>query len=385
MQEFFQYVLPELTRPQWVVYGLIFIVNLMLFLFAKPIVRMMDNGEDSTSKLKVFQSLNIFVFLLLLADLVLLKFSGSYQNYFVKVGMSLAVGYAALFVQSLLGVSAKKRFGNARVQDEKTIYMETYNSRLIELVFLVVVSLTAVYILIKIWGADSLLETTGIFGILIAFAAFTSNVWAPDIVSGLIILNTQMLEDGDVVVIEGYPDEYIINKVTLIYLILYDVRNNHRTLIRNSQFTQRKIDNLSRVASTDGVRRHLVYKVAYPVLDRTENNVDEQLQSFKNRVDRVFRSANEKCSEIKELKINLNRDFEWAMTSAGDYALEYTLWIYLERIPNTRVTAKIRNHLLQTRYQVNEQVFFAAEREGISLSTPVLANIEERKTIAGPA
>jgi len=103
-------------------------------------------------------------------------------------------------------------------------------------------------------GADSLLGTTGIFGIFIGFLAFTSGIWAPDIVSGLIILNSDILVDGDVVVIDGHKDEFIIARITLIYVVLYDVRNNHRSLLRNTQFIQNRIDNLSRVADGDALQ-----------------------------------------------------------------------------------------------------------------------------------
>ena len=91
---------------------------------------------------------------------------------------------------------------------------------MVDFLLLAIIALTTIYALIKIWGADSMLETTGIIGIIAALLAFISNIWAPDIIGGLIILNTQILEDGDVVMLDGYPDEYIISKVTLIYVIL---------------------------------------------------------------------------------------------------------------------------------------------------------------------
>lgn len=284
--------------------------------------------------------------------------------------------YAALFAYSLCCLLSKRRFGTEKLLDNNKVYIDTYSTRLVDLIFLVVIVLTAVYALIKIWGADSMLETTGIFGILVAFLAFTSNIWAPDIISGLIVLNTQILEDGDVVVVDGYPDEYIISKVTLVYVVLYDVRNNHRTLIRNSQFTQRKIDNLSRVASTDGVRQKLVYKIGYPDFEgaSAEERCD-QLNSFKNRVDRIFERTFTYCSDQKDIKINENRPFEWALTATGNFALEYTLWVYLERIPNTKVTATIRKHLMGTIYGVNEAVYSAAIAERIDLSTPELRQL----------
>lgn len=373
----FEWLIPELSNAQWFAHGLIFVINIGLLFLSKPILSLIESTDESDTKLRIFRSLNILVLVLHVFDLAFLRVSAYYENYFINVGLSLMAVYASLFAYSFCGLLAKKRFGSEKIVDEKKVYLNTYSTRLVELILLVVIILTLVYALIKIWGADSMLETTGIFGILVAFLAFTSNIWAPDIISGLIILNTKMLEDGDVVVVDGFPDEYIISKVTLIYVILYDVRNNHRTLIRNSQFTERKIDNLSRVASTDGVRKSLRYNIGYPLLpgESAEQRLDK-LTSFTNRVDRMFSLAQESCKDQKNIKINANRDFEWSLTRTADYALEYTLWIYLERIPNTKVTSTIRKHLVSTLYQVNEAVYAAAIAEAIDLSTPNLATVE---------
>ncbi len=373
----FEWLIPELSNAQWFAHGLIFVINIGLLFLSKPILSLIESTDEGDTKLRIFRSLNILVLVLHVFDLAFLRVSAYYENYFINVGLSLMAVYASLFAYSFCGLLAKKRFGSEKIVDEKKVYLNTYSTRLVELILLVVIILTLVYALIKIWGADSMLETTGIFGILVAFLAFTSNIWAPDIISGLIILNTKMLEDGDVVVVDGFPDEYIISKVTLIYVILYDVRNNHRTLIRNSQFTERKIDNLSRVASTDGVRKSLRYNIGYPLLpgESAEQRLDK-LTSFTNRVDRMFSLAQESCKDQKKIKINANRDFEWSLTRTADYALEYTLWIYLERIPNTKVTSTIRKHLVSTLYQVNEAVYAAAIAEAIDLSTPNLATVE---------
>ena len=210
-----------------------------------------------------------------------------------------------------------------------------------------------------------------------AFLAFTSHVWAPDIISGLIILNTQMLEDGDVVLIDGYPDEYIINKVSFIYVALLDVRNNHRTLMRNSRFIQTKIDNLNRVASADGVRQSLTYKVAYPDFSNLEREAKKQsLLRFRSRIESIFEGAYECCLRDKEIKVNDKRTFSWALTSAGDFALEYTLFVYLQRIPNTKVTSTVRKHLMGTVYKINEAVYMNSVLEGVDLSTPSLSEIK---------
>lgn len=371
------WLLPTMSPAEWAVHLLFFLFNISLLLLARPILDLAEDGEVSETKLKVFTSLNILVLVLHGIDLVLMQLTPDYESYFINVGLSLMTIYAAMFCYTLSCSLSKKRFGNKRTLDGTVLYTETYSTRLVNLILLCVIVPTAIYILIKIWGADSMLEATGIVGIVAALVAFSSSIWAPDIVSGLIILNTQMLEDGDVIVIDGFSDEYIITKVTLFYVVLYDVRNNHRTLLRNSQFTGRKIDNLSKIASTDGIRQSIRYNIGYPQLAATENGQEkeEALRSFIAKVNKMFDRANRHCVEDEDTKINANKSFEWGLTTTGDDALEYSLWVYLERIPNTKVTATIRKHLMRTMFKVNEAVYRASIAEGLDLSTPKLTNV----------
>lgn len=376
--EVFNQILPELSHTQWLIHGLIFFVNICLLLFARPILKLVDPGKENTIKISIFRTLNILVLVLHVIDIAFLSLNKSYEHYFIRLGMSLMAFYGGLFAYSLCCFLSRKRFGIEKTLDDNTLYLDSYSSRLIDILLLFVIAITTIYVLIKIWGADSMLETTGIFGIIFAFLAFTSNIWAPDIISGLIILNTEMLVDGDVVQVDGHPDEYIISKVTLIYVLLYDVRNNHRTLIRNNQFIRNKIDNLSRIASTDGIRKALIYNIGYPKIEsETKEGRSKQLAIFKSRVDKMFTAVQENCSKKTDIMINEGRSFEWALTNAGDFALEYTLWIYLERIPNTKITAKIRKHLMGSVYKVNEEVYFTSSIEGIDLATPTLNKITQ--------
>ncbi len=369
-------LLPELTQAQWLLHGLGFALNISLFLLAAPILNLVESGRDNESKLRLFRFLNILVFLLHVVDLLILSANSEYENYFVKFALSLMAIYGGLFFYSFCSYFSRKKFGLEKELDNTLVFLDTYSSRLVDIILLVIIVLSTILVLINLWGANSLLETTGIFGVIAAFLAFTSNIWAPDIISGLIILNTQILEDGDVVVIDGYKDEYVISKVSFIYIILYDVRNNHRTLMRNSRFIQSKIDNLSRVASTDGVRQALRYNIAYPeIAEGSREERAEALEAFIGKVDKLFERSYEAASEDADIKINRKRNFEWSLTHTGNYALEFTLWIYLERIPNTKITAKIRKHLMGTVFKVNEEVFRASIIENLDLSTPDLAKL----------
>jgi len=361
------------STAEWILHGLVFAVNFTLFLAAKPIIVWASGGTESLSKISIFKTINVLLLVLHALDVLLVGTYPEYQRHFVRIGSSLTLAYISLLLFGFSTQYARKRFGNKRELEGNVTYYDSYNSRLIEIVISVLITFLVVYCLIKVWNADSLLETTGIFGILAAFLAFTSGVWAPDIISGLLILNSEMLEDGDLVCIDGYPDEYIINKVSFMYTTLFDVRNNHRTLIRNSRFTQTKIDNISKIASTDGVRQALKYKIGYPhITADTEEEREGAHKSFQKRVDAMFKRSYERCCQDSDIKINSKKEFEWLMTNAGNYALEYTLWFYLVRIPNSKVTATARKHLISTTYKINEAVYEASVVHGLDLSTPDL-------------
>ena len=359
-------------------HGFIFISNIVLFLLARPILNFIDGVTVTDGKVRLFRAVNVLVFCLHFLGLILIQTNNQYQSYFINIGFSIMIIYGAMLFYSFLGAQSKKRFGKERNIDEKKHYVETYSSRMVNLILLVILILTVIYILILVWDATAWF--TGIYGILAAFLGFTSGIWAPDIISGMIILNTEILEEGDVVVIDGNSNEYVIGRVTLTYVVLYDIRNNNRTLMRNSQFTQSRIDNLSRVTSSNGIRQGLLYKIGYPAMNGDKEQRIAALNKFKKSIADMFETANERCIENDDIMVNGSKPFEWAMTNAGDFALEYTLWIYLDKIPNTKITSTIRKHLMGTIYKVNEAVYEASIAEGIDLSTPnvqqILAPVE---------
>lgn len=384
--EFLKDLLGELTSGEYPIVSFLFFLNIILLLLSRPIINFLAPDQDNKTKIKIAQALNLLVLIFQVIDFGMRQSFDWYgDGYLRNLGISLMVVYTGVFIYSASGTFTRKRFGKSRTFDGKVTYIESYNSRLVNLVALAVIILTIVYVLIQIWGADSLLETTGIIGILLVFLGFTSSIWAPDIVSGLIILNSEMLVDGDVVVIDGHADEFIIARVTLIYAVLYDVRNNHRTLLRNTQFIQSRIDNLSRIASSDGIRQAFKYNIGYPEFSEKRQTRETELAAFQKNIGDMFTRSFEACQANDEIKINPNKPFEWAMTNAGDYALEYTLWIYLDRIPNTKVTATIRRHLMGTMYKVNETVFTASVIEGVDLSTPDLVTARISNDTALPA
>lgn len=366
----------DLSAVEWLRHGLLLLLNLAFFVGAGAIIRRTQGDHDHSERIQIARTLSAFICVLVIANIVVLSLLPDVSAVFMSFVYSLMAVYLSLFVYQLSSYYSLKRFGRRKEVDSRNLYVETYSSRLMNIVLIVLIGIVTLYAVIKVWGADSMLETTGIFGIIFAFLAFTSANWAPDVLSGLVILNSQTLEDGDLIKIDGYDDEYIISKVSFIYTVIFDIRNNNRTLIRNNRMMQGKIDNLSRIASSDGIRQALRYNIGYPELPHGDREgraaiADAQAKNINDMFEKAFQRA----SDDDAIKINSNKSFEWALTEAGDYALEYTLWIYLERIPSTKVTATIRKHYLGTIYKVNELVYRASIEEDIDLSTPDLSTM----------
>jgi len=58
--------------------------------------------------------------------------------------------------------------------------------------------------------------------------AFTQSTWAPDVFSGLIILNSDMLEEGDIIEIkESEPVYGLVYKTKIFHTVILNLVDNH--------------------------------------------------------------------------------------------------------------------------------------------------------------
>jgi len=108
----------------------------------------------------------------------------------------------------------------------------------------------------KQWETDSgirLSETYNshglvVFGFVGEMLTLTQAAWAPDIISGLIILNSKMVEEGDILQIRQDGKQVYANvyKTKMLHTELLDISNNHRMMIKNSQLRALFLQNLSK-------------------------------------------------------------------------------------------------------------------------------------------
>jgi len=361
-------------------HSLFLVVNILLILFSKPLVEFFNHGNKDTFQLSVLRSVNVLFILLQIVDYLISRTTLAYSNYFSNFASTMFILYISAILYTVISYLARKRFGKEKSLDGKLTHTDTYNSRLIDIFLLVGITLTVIYVIINIWSLDSLVETTGFLGLMVAFLALTNQIWAPDPYYCMVILNSEMIEDGDVICMDDDSHEYIVSRVTFIYTILYDIKNNHRSMIRNSKLIDKKIENLSKKVAIEGLRCRLKYKIGYPQMDGTydiKTHLPYQYKEFINSIEMMFKQANESALKDEHAKINTQTPFEWFLTSTGDYALEFTLVYYLDTIPNTKLTKTVRNHLYKTEAKVNRYVYEASLCLGISLATPDLVLYEK--------
>jgi len=347
-----------------------FTLNILLFIFSSKIVKFLNAGQENSKQLSLFRALNFAFFFFHILDWVMLYLNKNYENHFFKMGLSIVLVYAGVIFYSILALYTKAKFGISKEVDEQKVYYDSYSSRMVNLLLLVVISLMILMYIIKIWGFTSLLETTGLFGLTIAFLALTNAIWAPDLYYGMVILNSKMLEDGDVISFDdGKSHPYIISQVTFIYTILLDVTNNHRIMIRNAKMVDATINNLSKKASIEGIRHYHVYKIGYPA--RGENP-EEAYKEFRAKVDKLFTHVQDASYEKEAILVNGNIPFTWYVKETGDYAIEFIMTYHISSLPETRSTKKIRTYLLATPRLINEIALEASYIYDIDLSTPLV-------------
>ena len=307
------------------------------------------------------------------ADVLLHEALDSYYNRLL-LRSSLSI-LAVLVVLVVFNASTRvfdAKFGKTRRIDGDEVAVASYHSRMASGLFLILLVALLTYVLIEIWGLESLLERTGFIGIIAAFFVLTSSAWLPDLFYGLVLLNSSMTEEGDTIRLPEQDDIYIVNRLTPFYAILLDVNSNHRVLIRNSALIRSRIENLSKRASIDGIRRQLELKIGYPAIASGAAGANGLLA----QVDAMVAATAERAAGDPDLHVNDKEPFKWSLIEAGDDALRFAIYYHLAPLPDTKLTGKIRAHLQLSAHGMTRLIFEEASARGLNLATPSLVSLE---------
>jgi len=328
----------------WVV----ILLNLILIVFARPLVRLASGEEDKVSRqrlrIHVLQALNLAIML----GFIYWHFFASTEGRWGRTLLGILVLlYLAYLVAHLLGIWILRRYGKRKQIRGDWRRVETYQSRLLTLMARIFVAVVTLISVVRMLGFESQLQTTGVLGFIGVFLALTQATWAPDLFSGLIMLQSDILEEGDVIRVKGGEPLYaMVFKTKMFHTELLDIVGNHRVLVRNAALRDQAIHNLSKFASARGLRERLDFKIGY---DTPPAKVRPMLEA-----------AWQKAIEAQTEGVESQFPLEIRLNETGDHALEWSVFYYTkqpERLPAIRQA-------------LNEIFLKTAVEHGISLATP---------------
>jgi len=351
--------LTESLRPfwqqlDWVAWSVLGI-NMLLVMFARQIIRLVQHGKEGTSsfswKLHTLRGFNIMIiigyFYFNVYDVAVEHTLG------IRIVAILAILYVAYLAMYISHYLILLRFGREVSSNGETRQADTYNSRLLNILSNVLIAIMGLISVVQLMGFETLLEAGGVIGFIGVFLALTQSSWAPDIFGGLIILNSDLLKEGDVVELRGA--EKIIGTVfrtKVFHSEILNLVNNHRILISNANLREYAIHNLSKFASAKGLRENLHFKIGY---DTPAEKVRE-----------MFDAAFEEVKVNSEIAVESQHPLEIGVYNNGDHAVEWVIFYYIKDV----------SKVLKTRLQMQELVLQVSIEHGIALSTPLTHQVQ---------
>ena len=327
-------------------------INLLLLVFAPQILKLIysDPSEISTFSRKVmtFRVLNLLI--IVVYGYYLFYQSKEEQALGIKLISVLAIIYLAYLLMHLMQMLILKQYGKIRKIEAKERQTPTHKTRLLSVFSSIFISIIALISTVHFLGFNSLLETGGVIGFIGVFLALTSSIWAPDIFHGIIILNSNMLSEGDVIELQDVGDSSIIGVVyrtKMFHTVILNQVNNHRIMIRNSRLRDLTIHNLSKFASARGLREKISFKIGY----------DCKVSS----VEKMFMSAYEAAKADADIPFENQYEMELTIDDTGDHAVKWSLYYYTKDV----------DALISTRQKMVKIVYMTSIEHNISLATPV--------------
>jgi len=344
---------------------LVVAANIALMVFAKPVLTVLANrrngAEVSRLSITLMRGINLLILAVVLYPLVhqihqtavaapaleqaaealdpteQKHLAGNKSTLALKLAQIIVVLYLAYFIS----------YGRAQRGSETSQFSDTYRSRMLSLLLSTFTAVVALITVIRIAGFASLLEAGGVIGFIGVFLALTQAAWAPDIISGLLLLNSEMVSEGDVIeIVDGDPLLVRVFKTKIFHTVLVDLVDNHRVMIRNSRLRDMTIHNLSRFASARGLREKMTFKIGYDVPA--------------NQVRKLFDEAFASVCKDRDIAIDEKHPLEIRVLDTGDHAVEWGVFYYITDIVQRQ----------RTRQLFIETILHISLTQDISLATP---------------
>ena len=328
---------------------LLLAVNACLLLFAGQIYQKLSlNSDQQISKqVYLFRIINIAIIGLILYKNIVNPLIET--NWLTKTLYLLFVTYIFILAFKIYAYFIHYHYGKRRESEAGVTITETYNSRALILSGGILFFIIWLISCIQLLQLNTLLEAGGVIGFVGVMLALTQGAWAPDIISGLIILNGNMVEVGDILQITHNGKKIYANvyKTKMFHTELLDLSNNHRIMIKNTQLRELFLQNLSKFASAKGLREKLSFNIGYDVPPKAVRDLFTKVET----------TLQQEFSEFYESQ----HPIEVFIDDTGNHAIQWTFFFYTKQV----------KQLLKVRQIFREVILNQAITDGISLATPI--------------
>ena len=302
---------------------LVISINLALFLFAGTLLNRIQGRSNRQNKKPRMLTLRSLSFMLLILYLLALlpgitfglehcsqeSCNNEIINKLTETGATLIISYILMLLAHLFVI---KRFGREREVQGEVIHYETYQSRLVSIVILVVVTAFLLLTILSVWDLENWMRQTSVLGGLAVIIFFTKDLWLPDNINGLILLYKTDVVPGSVIRVRKLDLLAITLRTSLIETAFRDLVHGQRIIIPNSMFRNQVIEVINR---SDNIKDYVEFNIGY---DADVDNVKAFLQQ-------VFLDACELEAGIDTStspRINVVETGAHAVTWRLTYALE---------------------------------------------------------------
>lgn len=336
-------------------------INALIFIFSKRIVNALPSSRDETTyntRLWALRVINLAVFLLLLASIVLPKADvegekgiSELARQLSQTGLTLLMSF---MITHLLQVFIVKRFGRTRDIEGVEYRTQTYQSEMYSLIVLILAIITVFLVILNIWKMTSLLQATSVFGGLLLIIYSTKDVWAPDNINGLILLYNGNIEPGCLVKVDEHNLLAIVLQTTLTQTVLKDLVCRNTIIMPNSKLRNCKVEILTK-ATPNGL------------IQCAEFNIEYGIESV--RVEEFLVATWEASCQLSKA-INVEQKPKVRLYKNADHAVVWRLFYYVGNV----------YRLLDARYAINRSAYDLSQQMNISLKTPVSYQLIPEKT-----
>jgi len=240
-------------------------------------------------------------------------------------------------------------------------FKKWYEVNLFSLTINIIAFIIGVFLCIKIFELDTLVEIWGLWAWILAFMWFTAPVWALDMIAGIIILQSKNFETGEVFYIYE-QDVYVwIKSISLTEVKCIDLRTWNPIMYRPSAFRNLALKNLSQwiTGRSQKITREITIKVDYKV----------DFEAMKDLCYEAFDSM-----QVELLTPDVTNYFGESpfrvleISHFWDYAVEYKIFY----------TISSAFYIFKAERLLNEYLLRLQKEKNIYFSTPDLLTLQKK-------